>query len=261
VKIDLNGQVVVVTGAGRGIGREIALMSAEAGARVVLAARTAAQLEDVVAAVTERGGEALAVPTDVTDPAACERLIEAPLERWGRLDVLVNNAGTNVIASLVMSKEEQWRSVYEVNVFAVFRLTKLALKPMIRAKSGRVINISSVSEKAGAAFASTYASSKGAVNAFTRSVALETAKLGITVNSVNPWHVHTDLLEYGMGKRGAMFGASAEDYIKKIAEGSPQARLVEAREIAATALFLMSREAAAITGQSLNVSGGAVMNP
>ena len=260
MQIDLGGQVVIVTGAGRGIGEQTARLAAGAGAKVVLAARTASQVEAIAADLRASGREALAIPTDVTDPEACTRLVRTTLDTWGRVDVLVNNAATNLVANLVMSKEEQWRALYEVNVFAVFRLTKEVLKSMIRHRYGRVINISSVSEKVGAAYNSAYASSKAAINAFTRSVALETAKLGITVNSVCPWHVHTELLEFGMGKRGALFGATAEEYIAKIAESSPQGRLVEAREVAATAVFLMSKDAAAITGQSINVSCGAVMS-
>jgi NAD(P)-dependent dehydrogenase (short-subunit alcohol dehydrogenase family) len=258
MRVDLSGRAVIVTGAGRGIGRAIASMAAEAGATVVLAARTAEQLETVRAEIAAKGGRALAVPTDLTDPVASLALVRRALDELGRLDALVNNAGTNLIANLVMSKEEQWRSLFDVNVFAVFRLTKEALRPMIKAKSGRIINISSVAGKVGAAYASAYAASKAAVDAFTRSVALETAKLGITANTICPWHVDTELLHHGMGKRGQMFGATAEEYIAAIARSSPQERLVTAREVASLAIYLMSSEASGITGQSINVSGGAV---
>jgi acetoacetyl-CoA reductase len=260
VKIDLTGRTVVVTGAGRGIGREIALMAGEAGASVVLAARTAEQIGAVADEIASKGPKAIAVPTNVTDPEACKALIARAVEQFGKIDVLVNNAATNLIATLVLSKEEQWREVYEVNVFSVFRLTREALRHMIKSKYGRIINISSVSEKIGAAYNSAYASSKAAINAFTRSVALETAKLGITVNSVCPWHVDTELLRFGMGKRGQIFGADAQEYIEKIAATSPQNRLVTAREVASLAIYLMSEEASGITGQSMNVSGGTVMS-
>ncbi len=250
----------MVTGAGRGIGRKIAEMAAGAGAAVVLAARTREQIDAVARGIQEQGGRALAVATDVTQADATDNLVAKAREAYGRIDVLVNNAGMNYIANLVMSKEEQWRAVFEVNVFSVYRLTRAVLRDMIKQKYGRIINISSVAGKVGAAFNSSYAASKAAVDGFTRSVALETAKLGITVNAVCPWHVDTELLHFGMGKRGQMFGQTAEAYIEKMVKDSPQERLVTAEEVAGTALFLMSKEAAGITGQSINVSGGTVMS-
>lgn len=259
LKIELTGQVVLVTGAGRGIGREIALMSAEAGASVVLAARTEDQLVAVAEEVRDRGASALVVPTDMMDKDAIRHLVQTTVDEHDRIDVLVNNAATNYIANMVLSKEEKWRELYELNVFSVFRITQLVLKHMIRAKSGRVINISSVSAKIGAAFNSAYASSKGAINSFTKSVAKETARLGITVNAVCPWHVDTELVHSSMGQRARMFGKTSEEYLAEVVQTSPQKRSIEAREIAALTLYLMSPEAKGITGQTLNVCGGVVM--
>jgi NAD(P)-dependent dehydrogenase (short-subunit alcohol dehydrogenase family) len=259
-RASLRGQVVIVTGAGRGIGKAIAQASAEAGATVLLAARSAEELEKAAAEIRAKGKAAVAVPTDLVDKAASENLIKTAVDRFGRLDVLVNNAGTNHIANLVMTKEEDFRAVYELNVFAVFRLTKAALRPMIRAKSGRIINVSSVSAKVGAAYNSAYASSKAAVLGFTRSVAKETAQLGITVNAICPWHVDTELVREAMGKRAKMFGKSSDEYLEEIVGHSPQKRLIDASEVAGLALYLMSPEARGITGQSLNVCGGTVMD-
>lgn len=259
MKIDLSGQVVIVTGAGRGIGEAISLLSAESGATVVLAARSADQLEQVAAKITAAGGSALAVPTDLTSKASVDALVKTTAERFGRIDVLVNNAGTNYVANMVMSKEDQFRAVYELNVFAVFNLTQGVLRHMIRAKSGRIINISSVSAKVGAAYNSAYASSKAAMLGFTKSVARETAKIGITVNAICPWHVDTDLVREAMAKRAKLFGRNADEYLDEIRTHSPQQRLIEARECAALAVFLMSHDARGITGQSLNVDGGTVM--
>ena len=248
-----------MTGAGRGIGREIALMSAEAGASVVLAARTQAQLDKVADEVRSQGASALVVPTDMMDREAILQLVKKAIDTYGRIDVLVNNAATNYIANMVLSKEEKWRELYELNVFSVFRITQAVLKHMIRAKSGRIINISSTSAKIGAAFNSAYASSKGAINSFTKSVAKETARLGITVNAVCPWHVDTELVHFSMGQRAKMFGKTSEEYLAEIVQTSPQKRSIEAREIAALTLFLMSPDAKGITGQTLNVCGGVVM--
>lgn len=259
LKVELKRQVVLVTGAGRGIGREVSLMAAEAGASVVLAARTESQLIAVADAIRQRDGSALVVPTDMMDREAILDLVRQTVETYGRIDVLVNNAATNYIANLVLSKEEKWRELYELNVFSVFRLTKAVIKHMIRARSGRIINISSTSAKIGAAFNSAYASSKGAINSFTKSLAKETARLGITVNAVCPWHVETELAHFSMGQRAKMFGKTSEAYLAEVVQTSPQKRSIEAREVAALTLYLMSPDAKGITGQTLNVCGGVVM--
>jgi NAD(P)-dependent dehydrogenase (short-subunit alcohol dehydrogenase family) len=259
MKIDLQGKVVLVTGAGRGIGRAIAVMSAEAGAQVVLAARSRGQLEEVAAAIESKGGAAHVVPVDLREAPAASELVKAATARFSKIDVLVNNAGANTIANLVMQKEEDAKRVYELNVFAVMRLTQLVVRQMIRGKWGRIINISSVSAKFGSAYNSAYSSSKAAVLGFTRSVARETARLGITSNAICPWHVETQLVDEAMGRRAKMFGKTAEAYLAEIIEESPMKRLVEAREVAGLAVYLMSNYAAAITGQSLNVCCGMMM--
>lgn len=259
MKIDLQGKVVLVTGAGRGIGREIALMSAAAGASLALAARSRAELEEVASKITSNSGDALIVPVDLREETAVDQLMKATLDRFARVDVLVNNAGSNSIANLVMVKEGDLRAVYELNVFSVFRLTKAVVRHMIRAKWGRIINISSVSAKYGAAYNSVYASSKAAVLGFTRSVARETAQLGITSNAICPWHVKTELVDEAMSRRAKMFGKTAEAYLAEIVASSPMKRLIEAREVGGLAVYLMSDYAAGITGQSLNVCGGMMM--
>jgi len=260
VLINLEGKTVIVTGAGRGIGREIAVMSAEAGANVVLVARSAGQLEEVVAHIAAGGkGAAMAYPADLGDRAVADELVKKTIERFGGVYALVNNAGTNSIANLTMAKEDDFRAVYELNVFALFRLTKAVVRRMIGAKSGRVINISSVAAKFGSAFNSAYSSSKAAVLGFTKSVARETAALGITVNAVCPWHVDTDLVRDAMARRAKLFGKTADEYLQGIIAESPQKRLIEAREVGALCIFLMSPDARGITGQSLNVCGGMMM--
>jgi len=259
VKIDLDGKVVLVTGSGRGIGREIALMSAEAGAAVVLAARSKPQLDEVHSAIQSSGGTAHVVPIDLREPHAAAELVKAAVERFAKVDVLVNNAGATTIANLVMQKEHDLRDVYELNVFALVQLTQAALRPMIRARWGRIINISSVSAKFGSAYNSAYASSKAAVLGFTRSVAREIAPLGITSNAICPWHVKTEFVDEAMGRRARMFGKTAESYLAEIVAASPMKRLIDAREVAGLAVYLMSDFAAGITGQSLNVCGGTLM--
>jgi NAD(P)-dependent dehydrogenase (short-subunit alcohol dehydrogenase family) len=261
MKVSLDNRVVIITGAGRGIGRAIAELSAESGARVVLAARSQAELEAVAADVHARFG----AEVETTDAAGQVRttpralVFAADLTDKARVDGLVNNAGTNYIANLVMSKEADFRKVYELNVFSVYLLTQAVMKQFIKQKSGRVVNVSSVSAKVGAAYNAAYASSKAAVLGFTRSVAREVAALGITVNAVCPWHVDTELVRESMAKRARMFGKTGEEYLKEIESHSPQRRLIEAREVAALTVYLLSAEAKGITGQSLNVDGGTVM--
>jgi len=258
VKIDLRGRTVLVTGASRGIGREIALASSEAGASVALVARSESQLEQVASAIREKDGTAMAICADLTDRAATDQLVKRVVERMGQIHVLVNNAGAEHVANLIMTKEEDFRAVYELNVFSVFRLTKAVLPSMIRAKWGRIINIASVAAKVGVAYNSAYSSSKAAVLGFTRSIARETAQLGITVNSVCPWHVDTEMMRESMNRRRKMFGKQEDEYLAEIVQQNPQKRLIDAREVAAMTVFLMSHEARGVTGQSLNICGGSV---
>ena len=260
MEVQLRDQVVVVTGAGRGIGKAVALASARAGAAVVLVSRTEDQLQAVAAEIREAGGRALVHACDLADPPAAKAVVDATIAEYGRVDVLVNNAAMNYVANLVMSKDDKWRDLYEVNLFAVVRLTRQVLKRLIRQKSGRIINVSSVSAKVGAAYNAAYASSKAAMIGFTKSVALEVAKVGITVNAVCPWHVDTEMVREAMAKRAKMFGKSAEEYLQGIIAENPQGRIMTAEEMAATCVFLMSHEARGITGQALNVDGGFVMD-
>lgn len=260
MNIDLSGKTVIVTGAGRGIGRAITVGLAAAGANVIAVARSAGQLDEVVAEVTAAGkGTAIAHACDLTDKPVADELIKLALDRFGGLYGLVNNAGANAIGNVVMAKEDDFRAVYELNVFALFRLTKAAVRQMVRAKSGRVVNISSVAAKFGSAYNSAYSSSKAAVLGFTKSVARETAAIGITCNAVCPWHVDTELVREAMAKRAKMFGKTADEYLQGIIDESLQKRLIEVDEVAALTTFLMSHAARGITGQSLNVCGGMMM--
>jgi len=260
VQVQLRDQVVIITGAGRGIGAEVARVSVEAGAHVVLVARTAPQLEAVAEEVRDAGGRALVCAQDLTEAGADKAVVDAAMAEFGRVDVLVNNAAMNYVANLVMSKDDRWRELYDLNLFSMVALTRRVLKPLIRKKSGRIINISSVSAKVGASYNAAYASSKAAMIGFTKSVAREVAKLGITVNAVCPWHVDTEMVREAMGKRAKMFGKTAEEYLEGIIAENPQGRIMTAREIAATCVFLMSEDARGINGQALNVDGGFVMD-
>lgn len=254
----LNGKVAIITGASRGIGREIAFRLAKSGAVVVLASRNEVELQALARIVTADGGNAVAAPTDVSSASAVNALTSATLAQFGKIDILINNAGTNYISSLVLSDDARWREMFETNVFAVYYCTKSVLPAMIRAKAGRIINIASIAGVVGAAHDSAYSASKAAVIGFTKSVALEVARLGITVNAICPWHVDTAMMREAMAARAQMFGHNGEEYLKKVVAHHPQRRLIKPREVAALALFLSSEDAAGINGQALNQCGGAV---
>jgi NAD(P)-dependent dehydrogenase (short-subunit alcohol dehydrogenase family) len=255
----LNDQVAIVTGAGRGLGREIAIKFARAGAAVVLASRTCAQLDEVGDLITSEGGKALPVRTDVSDRNSVQHLVAETMEKFGGINILVNNAaGANYISSLVFSDDARWKKMFDVNVFGVYLCTKAVLPHMIRAKSGRIINISSIAGQAGAAYSTAYSASKAAVIGFTKALALEVAKLGITSNAICPWHMDTELMREAMAARGAIFGKSADEYIAKIVATNPQRRLITTAEVAGLALFLSLPEARSINGQALNQCGGVV---
>lgn len=252
------GKVAIVTGASRGIGREIALAFARSGAAVVLASRDAAQLDEVAHIMGSEGGNALPVPTDVNDQSSVHHLIDMTMARFRKIDILINNAGSNYVSSLVLSNDACWKATFDTNVFAVYYCTKAVLPAMMRAKSGRIINIASIAGVVGAAHNSAYAAAKAAVLGFTKSIALEVARLGITVNAICPWHVDTAMMREAMNARAAMFGGNGHEYLSKVVAHHPQRRLIHPGEVAALALFLSSEEAAGITGQALNQCGGVV---
>ena len=252
----LSGKVALVTGGSRGIGRGIAEALADQGATVILAARGQEALDDAISALAEKGVDTLAVRTDVTDADQLKALRRRANEAFGKVDILVNNAGTSYIAPLLMANDEKWWDVVEVNLRSTYLCTKTFLRDMVRAKSGRVINISSISGQLGAAFNSCYAASKAAVDGFTRSAALEVAAAGVTVNAVCPGYVRTDLAQQTMGARAKMFGMTADAYLDKLESDIPRKSLATADEVASAVVYLASPAASAITGQTLNVCGG-----
>jgi len=260
MQIELADQVHIITGAGRGIGLATAQMVAQSGGTPVLVARTESEITAAADALVAAGHKAEPFAADLSDEGQCAALVKHVVATYGRVDGLINNAGgPNVVANLVMSKEPDWRSAFDLNVFAVMRLTKLCIRQMIRAKRGRIVTISSVAGKIGAAYTASYSASKGAVDAFMRSVAREVAKVGITANAVCPWHVDTQRLRDSMEKRGKLFGKTGEAYFAEIAATNPQNRILDVDEVAATVMFLLSEQARGINGQAINVCGGMVM--
>ena len=242
----LRNRVALVTGGGRGIGRGIAQRMAREGARVAIAYRsnkTAAQT--VLRQMQASGADCVAVETDVTQPGRAEQLVKTVADRYGRLDVLVNNVGDFRWGTLVESSPEEWRSIFESNVITVFAMCRAALPLMRKGRWGRIINLGAVgAERAfGQAKISAYAAAKAAVVALSRSLALEEAKNGITVNVVNPSSIdEKDLsLEEARKLRDARFLIGRPPTVE---------------DIAAAVAFFASEAAEYMTGQVMNVSGG-----
>ncbi|SEO56936.1 3-oxoacyl-[acyl-carrier-protein] reductase [Propionispora vibrioides] len=245
----LDNKVAVVTGASRGIGRAVALALAQAGAKVVINyAGNAAAAREVEEKITALGGEALVVQADVAQLESVEDLVKQAIEKFGRIDILVNNAGITRDNLLMRMKEEDWDAVINTNLKGIFNCTKTIARVMMKQRSGKIINMSSVVGVTGNAGQANYAAAKAGVIGFTKSMAKELASRGITVNAVAPGFIATDMT------------AVLSDQIKEELAGRvPLGRLGSAEEVASAVLFLVSDAATYITGQTLHVDGGMVM--
>ena len=247
--IDLSGKVALVTGGARGIGRAIALRLAEQGADVAFMDRgDPAVAADTKAAIEALGRRALFVPGDVTDPDSCSAAVQATIDGLGQLDILVNNAGITRDDLIMRMSADDWRVVLEVNLFGAFYMTKAVLRPMLRARRGRIINITSVSGQAGQTGQANYSSSKAGLIGLTKATAREVASRSITVNAVAPGFVVTELT-----------ATLPEELQAQIRERTPLGRFGTPEEIATAVAFLASDEAGFITGQVLAVDCGLVM--
>jgi 3-oxoacyl-[acyl-carrier protein] reductase len=245
--IDLSGKVAVVTGASRGIGRAIAERLAAQGAVVVAAAR-GQNAADTVAAIAAKGGRAEAIDVDVTDRAVLEKLPAAVVERHGRLDILISNAGITRDQLLMRMKHDDWDSVIATNLTASFTLAQGAIRPMLKQKAGRIVLVSSVVGQMGNAGQVNYAASKAGLIGFAKALAREVASRGITVNVIAPGMIDTDMTR-------AITDKAQVDWAAQI----PLGRLGTVDDVAAATCFLASDEAAYITGHVLAVNGGMYM--
>jgi NAD(P)-dependent dehydrogenase (short-subunit alcohol dehydrogenase family) len=253
--------VVVVTGAGRGIGRVIALRFARAGARLVLAARSAAELDETRRLVAELGAEAFVVHTDVTDQAQTERMAQAALTEFGALDVLVCNSGiAGPTAPLWEIEPEEWRETFAVNVEGVFLCCRAALPAMLERGTGNVIVIGSMTGKRALHGRTPYAASKTALIGLVRTLAWEVGGSGIRVNLVSPGAVNGPRIEGVVAAQAKALSISEAEVRARFTSASPLGRLIEAEDVAETVSFLASPAAAGITGEDVNVSAGAVMH-
>jgi 3-oxoacyl-[acyl-carrier protein] reductase len=247
--VRLEGKVAVVTGASRGIGRAISERLAAEGAKVVVNYRVSVEeAEQVVAGITDRGGEAVAMQADVSDFQQADELMRAVVQEYGAIDILVNNAGTTRDTLLMMMKESDWDLVVDTNLKSVFNCCKAVVRGMVRRRQGRVINITSVAGLAGNPGQTNYAASKAGIIGFTKSLAKELGSRKITVNAVAPGFVPT-----------ALTNDLPDDLKQTAIEHTPLRRFGEPEEIAAAVAFFASDDASYITGQVLSVDGGMAM--
>lgn len=253
----LRGRRAVVTGGGRGIGAATARALAAAGASVVVSARSEDEIGAVAGELRSAGHEAEAIPCDVADPAAVERLFERATET-GPVDLLVNNAGIASSAPVGRHSVEEWDRIFAVNVRGVFLATRAFLPPMAERGTGRVVNVASVAGKMGAPYISAYTASKHAVVGFTRSVAAEVAKTGVTVNAVCPGYVETEMMETSVSTIVEKTGMDATDARARLEAMSPQGRVYASEEVAHQIVHLCHPLSSGVNGQCLVLDGGAV---
>ena len=256
----LRGSAALITGASRGIGRAIAQAFAAQGARLCLVATDAARLAELEAELRASGTDAFSVALDVTDRAACFRAVAQAAERFGALDVLVNNAGIYKARPFLDYSAEDFQRLLDVNLFGTIHMTQAALPAMIAAGYGRVVNIASTAGKWSSRNQSAYNISKHAVVGLTRCVAVECAASGVTVNAICPGFVQTDMVE-GVKRDFAELGVADPEaaFNEIIAARVPMRREMQVHEIAGLAVYLASRESSGMTGQSILVDGGMVV--
>ncbi len=255
----LKNRVALVTGAGRGIGRAIAMALIQEGATVAGTARTGSELESLTKQIRDAGGIGMAITADLADASSPSRIVSQVQNAFGGVDILVNNAG--VVSAedprpLVGFNDEFWQRTIAVNLTAVYLLCKAILPALLQKRAGRIINIASLAGKTGLMHGCAYAASKHGLIGLTRTLALEVADQGITVNAICPGAVRSVANDKRVDYDAKRLGVSFDELERRL---TPLGRRLEPAEIAPLAVFLASDEAAAITGQAFNVCGGTLM--
>lgn len=248
----LKGKVAIVTGSGRGIGKEIALALAREGANVVITSRTQEEIEKVVKEIKALKVKVLGVRTDVSNFKEMGQLVEKTIKEFGRVDILVNNAGIFESSPLSQMTEEQWNRMMAVDLKGVFNCTRAVINQMIKQKYGKIINISSIAGTAlGFPGSTHYSAAKAGIIGFTQTLAMEVAQYGINVNSIAPGIIETNMTIGALGEKG----------LKEFAKEIPLGRTGKPEDISNLLVFLVSDDASYITGQVITVDGGLVIKP
>lgn len=259
-QLTLSGKRAVITGAGRGIGRSIALALAQAGADVTVTARTPAELDSLVAQIQATGRKGYAVACDVTDGEQVQHMAQTCLEMMGGLDILVNNAGNASSHKFLNHPDDLWQRMLAVNLTSVYAVTKAFVPTLVEQRWGRIINIASIASRVGGRYIAAYTAAKHGVLGLTRALAVEFVSYNITVNAICPGYVDTPLTDTSVSNITARTGMSETQARETLAKTSPQQRLIEPDEIASLAVFLAQESSKGISGQAINIDGGGVMS-
>ena len=252
----LNEKVALVTGAASGIGQTTAVLFGQEGAKVMCADMDAGGAERTASQIVDGGGDATPVEADVRQGSDVERMVRSAVERYGRIDVLFNNAGIEFALPVAQVPEEEWDRLIDTNLKGVFLGCKYAIPEMVKQGGGSIVNTASIAGLQGSAWMSTYCASNGGVVLLTKSLAVESAAQNVRVNAVCPGVIRTPMAEKGIEQSAGLFGSTPEETWAGLAAAHPLGRVGEADEVARAVLFLASDEASFITGATLSVDGG-----
>src|ERR1043165_3725035 len=255
----LGNKVALVTGGATGIGRSIAIELAKNGARVAIASRSLGRITSTVEELRTAGFAALGIQMDVRKRPDVEAGIAAIVSEWGPLHILVNNAGISGLSLITDPDDNKWFDIIDTNLNGLYLVTKAALRQMVDG-AGRVINISAVLGKFGVPGYAAYCATKHGMIGFSRALALEVVHRGITVNTICPGWVETEMAASGLGERAALQSITPEEFKTQAIAALPIKRFLQAEEVAALVAYIASEAAAGITGQAINICGGQIMN-
>jgi NAD(P)-dependent dehydrogenase (short-subunit alcohol dehydrogenase family) len=257
---DLRDKIVLITGGSGGLGSALARAFSAQACRVVITARDPQRLRATAAEMARYGAQVLALPCDISDRDAMLDLQKEIAARWGAVQILINNAGIARAVKFTDMPDDVWDAILETNLTGAYNCCKVFLPRMLQAQWGRIINIASTAAKVGYSHATAYTASKHGLLGLTRSLALETARLGVTVNAICPGYIDDERTRENARIMAQRTGKSVEEILELFADSAPQKRLIAPDEVAALALLIASDKLGAMTGQAINVDGGAVMS-